>query len=60
VAYQQGRIRQISVPPQGGNGEIIATSQAYERKGNAEKGIGAVKASADAEVVDLTEEAAKK
>jgi uncharacterized protein YegP (UPF0339 family) len=37
------------------NGEIIATSQAYERKGNAEKGIQAVmKVAADAEVVDLT------
>jgi uncharacterized protein len=43
------------------DGEIIAASQAYEKKANAEKGIQAVKkAAADAAVVDLTEEAAKK
>jgi uncharacterized protein YegP (UPF0339 family) len=43
------------------NGEIIAASQAYEKKANAEKGIKAVrKAAADAAVVDLTEAAAKK
>jgi hypothetical protein len=35
--------------------------QAYEKKANAEKGIEAVKkAAADATVVDLTEETAKK
>jgi uncharacterized protein len=43
-----------------GNGEIIVASQAYERKANAEKGIQAVKATADAEVVDLTKEPVKK
>jgi hypothetical protein len=43
-----------------GNGEIIVASQAYERKANAEKGIRAVKAAAEAEVVDLTEEGVKK
>jgi hypothetical protein len=32
----------------------------YERKANAEKGIQAVKKAADAAIVDLTEEAAKK
>jgi uncharacterized protein YegP (UPF0339 family) len=43
------------------NGEIIATSQACEKKANADKGIEAVKkAAADAAVVDLTEEGAKK
>jgi uncharacterized protein YegP (UPF0339 family) len=42
------------------HGEIIAARQAYERKANAEKGIRAVKAAADAEVVDLTEEGVKK
>jgi uncharacterized protein YegP (UPF0339 family) len=43
------------------NGEIIAASQAYETKANAEKGIQAVrKAAGDATVVDLTEEPAKK
>jgi uncharacterized protein len=43
------------------NGEIIAASQAYEKKANAEKGIEAVKkAAADAAVVDLTEEGVKK
>ena len=43
------------------NGEIIAASQAYEKKANAEKGIEAArKAAADAAVVDLTEEGAKK
>ena len=43
------------------NGEIIAASQAYEKKANAEKGIEAVKkAAAGATVVDLTEETAKK
>jgi uncharacterized protein len=43
-----------------GNGEIIAASQADERKANAEKGIQAVKRVAGAEVVDLTEEGVKK
>jgi hypothetical protein len=43
-----------------GNGEIVAASQAYARKANAEKGIQAVKNATDAEVVDLTEEAAEK
>ena len=43
-----------------GNGEIIVDSQAYARKANAEKGIQAVKAAADAEVVDLTKAPAKK
>jgi uncharacterized protein YegP (UPF0339 family) len=43
------------------NGEIIAASQAYEARANAEKGIQAVKkAAADAAVVDRTEQAAKK
>lgn len=43
------------------NGEIIAASQAYETKANAEKGIEAVKkAAAGAKITDLTEEAAKK
>jgi hypothetical protein len=43
------------------NDEIIAASQACDKKANAEKGIEAVKrAAADAAVVDLTEEAAKK
>ena len=38
------------------NGEIIAASQGYETKANAEKGIGSVKTNApDAKVVDLTE-----
>jgi uncharacterized protein YegP (UPF0339 family) len=43
-----------------GNGEIVAASQEYARKANAEKGIQAVKKATDAEVVDLTDEAAKK
>jgi len=43
------------------NGEIVAASQGYESKANAEKGIQAVKkAAADATVVDLTEEHAKR
>jgi hypothetical protein len=43
------------------NGEIVAASQAYENKANAEKGIEAVKkAAADAMVADLTEETAEK
>ena len=38
------------------NGEIIAASQGYETKANAEKGIESVKANAaSAAVVDLTE-----
>ena len=38
------------------NGEIIAASQGYETKANAEKGIESVKTSAPAaKVVDLTE-----
>jgi hypothetical protein len=38
------------------NGEIIAASQGYEMKANAEKGIESVKTSAPAaKVVDLTE-----
>ncbi len=44
-----------------GNGQIVAASQAYERKANAEKGIEAIRKAVDAAVVDLTdEEAAKK
>jgi uncharacterized protein len=43
-----------------GNGQVVAASQAYERKANAEKGIQAVKKATDAEVVDLTDEAAEK
>jgi uncharacterized protein len=39
-----------------GNGEIVAASQAYARKANAEKGIEAVRKATDAQVVDLTEE----
>jgi len=47
--------------PKAANGEIIAASHGYETKASAEKGIEAVKkAAADAEVVDLTEEPAKK
>lgn len=39
-----------------GNGEIIATGEAYESKATAEKGIASVqKNAADAKVVDLTE-----
>ena len=39
-----------------GNGEIIATGEAYESKASAEKGIASVqKNAADAKVVDLTE-----
>ena len=39
-----------------GNGEIIAASQAYESKANAQKGVDSVKANAAgaAVVVDLT------
>lgn len=38
------------------NGEMIAASQGYETKANAEKGIESVKTNApDAKVVDLTE-----
>ena len=38
------------------NGEIIAQSEGYTRKENAEKGVDAViKYSASAETVDLTE-----
>jgi uncharacterized protein YegP (UPF0339 family) len=38
------------------NGEIIAASQGYETKANAEKGIESVKSNASsAAVVDLTE-----
>jgi uncharacterized protein len=44
-----------------GNGEIVAVSQAYETKANAEKGIEAVKkAAGDAKVVDLSADAAAK
>ena len=43
-----------------GNGEIIVASQAHERKASAEHRIRAVKAAADAEVVDLTEQGVKK
>lgn len=40
-----------------GNGEIIAASQGYETKANAEKGIESVKTNApSATVVDLTEQ----
>ncbi len=39
------------------NGEIIAASQGYETKANAEKGIESVRAkAASAAVVDLTEQ----
>jgi uncharacterized protein YegP (UPF0339 family) len=39
-----------------GNGEIIATGEAYESKASAEKGIASVqKNAAEARVVDLTE-----
>ncbi len=39
-----------------GNGEIVATSEAYESKAGAKNGIEAVrKAAADAPVVDETE-----
>jgi uncharacterized protein len=39
------------------NGEIIAASQGYETKANAEKGIESVKTNApSAAVVDLTEQ----
>lgn len=56
VRNQQGHIRQVSVPPQGGHGEIIAVSQAYDVKASAEKGIDSVRTSAPAaKVVDLTE-----
>ena len=38
------------------NGEIIAASQGYDNKANAEKGIESVKTNApNAKVVDLTE-----
>jgi uncharacterized protein YegP (UPF0339 family) len=43
-----------------GNGEIIVASETYQTKANAEKGIQAVRKATDAEVVDLTEEGAKK
>jgi uncharacterized protein YegP (UPF0339 family) len=40
-----------------GNGQVIATSEAYERKASALNGIESVKANApDAEVDDQTEE----
>jgi len=40
-----------------GNGEIIATSEAYKQKASALKGIESVrKNSADARVVDLSED----
>ena len=40
-----------------GNGEIIATSEAYKQKASAMKGIDSVRRNApDAKVVDVTEE----
>lgn len=40
-----------------GNGEVVATGEAYESKAAAKKGCDAVKrAAASAEVVDLTED----
>ena len=36
------------------NGEIIASSEAYESKASAQKGIESVKNNAGSEVVDLT------
>jgi uncharacterized protein YegP (UPF0339 family) len=47
-----GKFRFHLKPP---NGEIIAASQGYETKANAEKGIEAIKTHAsDAKVEDLT------
>mgnify|MGYP003547902531 FL=1 len=37
-----------------GNGEIIATSQAYASKSSAQNGIESVKTNADSPTVDLT------
>jgi uncharacterized protein len=37
-----------------GNGEIIASSEAYESKASALNGIDSVKRNADSEVVDQT------
>lgn len=40
-----------------GNGEVVATGQAYESKSGAHKGVEAVKrAAADATVVDIDKE----
>lgn len=36
------------------NGQIIASSEAYESKTSAQHGIASVKANADSETVDLT------
>lgn len=36
------------------NGQIIASSEAYESKTSAQNGIASVKANADSETVDLT------
>lgn len=39
-----------------GNGETIATSQGYTSKASALKGVESVRANAQAQVVDLTDE----
>ena len=36
------------------NGQVIASSEAYESKASAQNGIASVKANADSETVDLT------
>lgn len=36
------------------NGQVIASSEAYETKASAQNGIASVKANADSETVDLT------
>ncbi|WP_243074170.1 DUF1508 domain-containing protein [Microbacterium sp. SS28] len=36
------------------NGQVIASSEAYESKASAENGIASVKANAGSETVDLT------
>ncbi len=37
-----------------GNGEVIASSEAYESKAGAQNGIASVKANAESPTVDLT------
>lgn len=37
-----------------GNGEVIASSEAYESKAGAQNGIESVKRNADSDTVDLT------
>jgi len=58
VRDQQGQIRQVSVPPQGGQRRNHRRpAQGYETKESAHKGIESVKTNApDAKVVDLTEQ----